>query len=152
MGFIITGGFLLFLVPGIIFSIWFVFSQFILARDNVRGMDALLKSREYVRDMWFEVFGRLAVVWLVSMFLGAIPFIGPLLSLLFAPFVMVFTYLIYEDLAGIKGASLSYGNTTGAKCKLVGIGALGYVVLPLILIAMFGAAMMLPFLILKGMQ
>jgi hypothetical protein len=151
MGFVTTGGYLLFLVPGIIFSIWFAFSQFILARDDVRGMDALLKSREYVRDMWFEVFGRLAVVWFVSVFLGAIPLLGPLLSLLFAPFVMVFTYLIYEDLAGIKGASLSYAKTTGAKCKWVGVGALGYVVLPLIVIAMFGAAMMLPFLMLKGM-
>lgn len=151
MGFIITGGYLLFLVPGIIFSVWFAFCQFILARDDVRGMDALLRSREYVRDMWFEVFGRLAVVWLASLFLGAIPLLGPLFSLLFAPFVMVFTYLIYEDLAGIKGDSLSYGKTTGAKCKWVGVGALGYVVLPLIVIAMFGAAMVLPFLMLKGM-
>ncbi len=151
MGFIITGGYLLFVVPGIIFSVWFAFCQFILARDNVRGMDALLRSREYVRDMWFEVFGRLAVVWLASLFLGAIPFLGPLLSLLFAPFVMVFTFFIYEDLAGIKGASLSYRNATGAKCKWVGVGALGYVVLPLIVIAMFGAAMLLPFLMLKGM-
>ena len=151
MGFIITGGYLLFVVPGVIFSVWFAFCQFILARDNVRGMDALLRSREYVRDMWFEVFGRLAVVWLASLFLGAIPFLGPLLSLLFAPFVMVFTFLIYEDLAGIKGASLSYQNATGAKCKWVGVGALGYVVLPLIVIAMFGAAMLLPFLMLKGM-
>ena len=151
MGFVITGGYLLFLVPGIIFSVWFAFSQFVLAKDDVRGMDALLKSKEYVRDMWFEVFGRLAVIWLVSLFLGTIPFLGPLLSLLFAPFVMVFTYLIYEDLAGVKGASLSYGNTAGAKCKWVGVGALGYVVLPLVVIAMFGAAMLLPLLMLKGM-
>ena len=151
MGFIITGGYLLFVFPGVIFSVWFAFSQFILARDNVRGMDALLKSREYVRDMWFEVFGRLVAVWVVSILLGAIPFIGPILSLLFAPFVMVFTFLIYEDLARIKGASLSYGKTAGAKCKWVGVGALGYVVLPLIIIAMFGAAMTLPFLMLKGM-
>lgn len=151
MGFIITGGYLLFLVPGVVFSVWFGFSQFILARDDVRGMDALLKSREYVRDMWFEVFGRLATVWLASIFLGSIPFLGPLFSLLFAPFVIVFTYFIYEDLAGIKGVSLSYGKTTGAKCKWVGVGAIGYVVLPLIVIAMFGAAMLLPFLMLKGM-
>ena len=151
MGFVITGGFLLFLVPGIIFSVWFAFSQFVLARDDLRGMDALLKSKEYVRGMWFEIFGRLVTVWLVSLLLGAIPFIGPLLSLLFAPFMMVFLYLVYEDLTGIKGASLSYGNTTGTKCRWVGVGALGYVVLPLMVIAMFGASMMLPLLMLKGM-
>ncbi len=151
IGFIITGGFLLFLIPGIIFTVWFAFSPFIFARDDIRGMDALLKSREYVRGRWFEVFGRLVAVWVVSLVLGVIPILGPILSLLFAPFVAVFTYLIYEDLAAIKGASPSYVNTAGVKCQWVGVSTLGYLVLPVIIIMMFGAALMLPLLMLKGM-
>jgi hypothetical protein len=46
--------------------------------------------------------------------------------------------------AGVRSPSQLIG-------KKVGVGAFGYVVLPLIIIAMFEAAMTLPFLMLKGM-
>lgn len=53
--FIIGGGFMLLIIPGVIFMVWFFFAQFILVKEDVRGMSALLKSREYVRgsgSMW----------------------------------------------------------------------------------------------------
>ena len=102
-GFIICGGFIFFIIPGIIFMVWFFFAQFILIKEDVHGMDALLKSREYVRGEWFNVALRLLLIWAASILVGAIPLAGPILYIVFFPFVMIFHYLIYRDLREMKG-------------------------------------------------
>ena len=139
LGYIVMGGFLLFLIPGVMFAVWFTFSQFILAREDERGMNALLKSKEYVRGYFWDIFLRLFVIWLVSAGIGMIPFIGSILSIIFVPFMMIFIFLIYDDLKSIRG-DISYPSSAGEKFKWIGIGTLGYIVLPLIIIALMGAA------------
>jgi len=151
-GFIITGGFLLLIVPGVIFLVWFAFAQFILASEDERGMNALLKSKEYVRGKWFDVFLRLFVIWIMSGCVGMVPVIGPIVSLLFFPFVMIFIYLVYQDLKEIKGGGMEFRQSSGEKAKWLGAGALGYVLLPLLLLGIFGATLIaIPLLVLKGL-
>jgi hypothetical protein len=152
LGFIITGGFFFLVIPGVIFLVWFVFAQFILASEDERGMNAILKSKGYVRERWFDIFLRLFVIWLVSAILGIVPLIGPILSLLFFPFTMIFICLIYQDLKAIKGEEFIYPHSSGEKFKWIGIGALGYIVLPLLIIGILGASLTIPLLMLKGMM
>jgi len=151
LGYVVAGGYLLFIVPGVIFTVWFIFSQYILATENIGGMDALLKSKAYVKDRWFDVFIRFLVIWAISTGVGMVPFLGIILSFLFAPFTMIYSYLIYEDLKALNPATLDYQNTTGEKLKWTGLATLGYIVLPLILIAIVGAACMIPLLLMKNM-
>ena len=40
-GFLILGGFGLFIIPGIIFSIWFIFSTYVLVAEDKNGMQAI---------------------------------------------------------------------------------------------------------------
>jgi uncharacterized protein (TIGR03067 family) len=134
LGFIISGGFLLLLIPGIIFTIWFAFAQFILADDDTKGMNALLKSKEYVRGRWFDIFLRFLAIWAISMVLGVIPFVGPVLSFLFLPFMMIFVCLIYRDLKVIRGGDAAYKSTAGEKFKWIGIGCLGYIVFIIVMV------------------
>lgn len=150
-GFLIGGGFLLFFVPGIIFLVWFTFGQFILAAEDVRGMNALLKSRAYVKGYWFEVFLRLFLVWIISAFIGMVPFLGVVFSILFFPFMTVFAMLVYKDLREIKG-EVEYSPTAGEKFKWIGTACLGYIVFPLLLVACVGVSLTIPFLLLKGMM
>jgi hypothetical protein len=151
-GFVLTGAFLLFFIPGVIFLVWFSFGQFIFAAENEKGMNALLKSKEYVKGQWFEVFGRLFVIWGVSAVAGMVPFLGPLLSLAFAPFLTIFTFLIYRDLRTLKG-EISGPSSAGERFKLIGIATLGYLVLPLIIISLMGAALTIPLMyILQSLQ
>lgn len=81
--FITTGGYLLFIIPGIIFSVWFSLASYILVAENLKGMNTLLKSREYVRGRWLSVFWRflflglflfalLLIVGFILMMLGAL--------------------------------------------------------------------------------
>jgi phage FluMu protein Com len=124
-GFIIVGGFLLFIVPGVIFYIWFFFGQFVLVAEGDRGMAALLKSKEYVKGRWLDVFFRIFVLWLISVAAGMIPVAGSFLSLLFIPFSMIYHYLIYAELREIRG-EVEVPTTGSDKNIWVGVGVLGH--------------------------
>ncbi|MCG2722474.1 MAG: hypothetical protein L6290_10750, partial [Thermodesulfovibrionales bacterium] len=126
------------------------FAQFILAREDVKGMDALLKSKEYVRDRWFDVFLRLFVIWIVSIVVSMVPLVGPILSILFMPFMMIFAYLIYQDLRTLKG-DVAFVSSSGEKFKWIGAGTLGYIVAPLILIGILGTTFLTSFFLLKSL-
>ncbi len=137
--FIVTGGFLLFVIPGILFLVWFLFSLFVLAVEDVRGMSAILKSKEYVKGYGWSVLLRVLVVLVVSMASSLVPLIGPILPLLFVPLVLIFLKLVYDDLKSIKGSGVSYSFSAGDKLRWVGVGILGYVVFPFALFALTGA-------------
>ncbi|HEX5772811.1 MAG TPA: hypothetical protein VFY07_00700 [Geomobilimonas sp.] len=136
-GFVIGGGFMLFVLPGIIFMVWFFFAQFILVDEDVHGMDALLKSREYVRGEWFNVALRLLPVWVASVLIGMIPLVGPILGVIFFPFAMIYHYLLYRDLRGMKGEVL-FSCGTADKLAWPGVALAGYVIVPLALVSFVG--------------
>ncbi|HAT04080.1 MAG TPA: hypothetical protein DCS29_04945 [Candidatus Magasanikbacteria bacterium] len=81
-GLAIFGGFLLLVIPGIIFAIWFIFSIHALLLDNKLGTDALRFSKQLVAGRWGSVFWRLAAVsillailigilqWIIKMIFG----------------------------------------------------------------------------------
>lgn len=105
-GLIVTGGSLLLIVPGIVFSIWFFFCQYILADEGVGGLRALERSRQLVRGHWWAIFGRCLLLFLVmltvSMLTARLPVIGAPLnfafSLLLIPFSLSYYYQLYKDL------------------------------------------------------
>lgn len=138
--FIVCGGYLLLIIPGIIFSVWFVFGQFVLVQDEARGIGALLKSREYVRGEWFNVAIRLLLIWAVSGIIGAIPLAGPFLSLAFFPYVMIFQYLIFRDLRQIKG-DVPYPCGIGNKLVWPAVSLLGLLVVPALVISLVGVSL-----------
>lgn len=141
LGYIIPGGFLLFFIPGILFMVWFAFAVFILPNEDEKGMDAVLKSKEYVKGHWVDVFARLFVIWLVSIGVGMIPVIGSIVSILAYPFIMIFVFLIYEDLRSVKG-DVSGDFSPGDKLGWIGIATLGYLVVIVFTVAVMGAALM----------
>jgi len=121
VGVITFVGFILFFIPGVIFSIWFSFAFFTLVVENKRGFAALAASREYVRGYWWPIFWRslflmlvllvaIAALGLLSMFLRFVPSIeivvsnvgGVLLSLLFTPLFVAYIYYLYLEVRAIK--------------------------------------------------
>lgn len=137
-GFIIAGGSLLLILPGLLFFTWFVFAPFIFAEEGVRGMEALLKSRAYVRGRELPVCGRLLLVAVFGGALSAIPFVGSLLALLVMPVTLIFQYEICRDLRRLKG-SVSYPVSRAEKAKWLGAAALGHLALLVVMLLVFGA-------------
>jgi HEAT repeat protein len=148
-GLIISGAHLLLVIPGIIFTVWFFFTPFVFIDEDVRGMNALLKSKEYVRGRWFGVCWRLIVIWAISALISGIPIIGQLLALFLIPFSLVYTFLVYKDLKATRG-EIYLQPTIKAKAGIIATGTLGYVAIPAILIVIMGSMLLMPFLMLKA--
>ena len=69
MGLAIVGGFVLLLIPAIIFAIWFTYSFYTVIFEDKKGIEALKSSRSLVVGRWWKTF------WLIlapSIFYGII--------------------------------------------------------------------------------
>jgi len=54
-------GSILFLIPGILFFIWYVFTFHTVIFDNKRGIEALKASKELVVGRWWQIFWRIVI-------------------------------------------------------------------------------------------
>ena len=104
----VFGGMILFIVPGIIFGVWYSVSVYVLFAEKRYGTNALARSSQYVRFRWLDVFWRIIgivglafLVNLLSDFLGTMIKGHLILKLLitrplqFAVFTLVTIYM-YE--------------------------------------------------------
>ena len=139
VGFITMGGFIFFAVPGFIFAVWFAFATFIVITENLKGMDAILKSREYVRGHWWSVLWRFLFMYIVlfgvmiaaSIVLMLVPFLGNLVSIALTPLIMVYMFLIYDNLRKIKG-NFEFQPSAKARRSFIAVGVLGVLAVPLL--------------------
>ena len=123
----VLGGLLLFVVPGIIFAIWFSFTMIIVVVENRPAVAAMSRSKELVNGYSWEIFLRFLVLFILTMVVFIVPagfmsvaaamtpfpaslllnlfslIIQMALSLLFSPFWYVYLYTLYLDLRRIKG-------------------------------------------------
>jgi len=67
-GLIIFGGTILFIVPGVIFFIWYLFSFFIVVFENAKPLNALKQSKALVVNHWLGIFLR----WIMPMLIYSI--------------------------------------------------------------------------------
>lgn len=113
----VSAAFALFIVPGIILSVEFMFGVHVLVFEKLEGMRALMKSREYVKDYWWAVVGRQAYPVLILMAV-IIPLmilsglvangnketfevlegIVNLATIPLSPLFMIYSYMIYRNL------------------------------------------------------
>jgi len=128
---LITGGFLLFAVPGVIYAIWFLPAQFIVVLEKDKGMKALLKSRLYMRGRFWGVFGRAMLIVLLYGTASALPGGG----LLFAPFMYIMFYLIYRDLRAEKNRAATAPAGTREKLWIIIPALMGYALIAAIIVA-----------------
>lgn len=73
---IIGIGFLLLIIPGIMFLTWYQFAQYTLLIDNQHGLKALKTSKELVKGRFWAVLGRmilLMIIFVVFSFVTDIP-------------------------------------------------------------------------------
>lgn len=139
---IVVGGFLLFIIPGIIFLIWFSLAVVILVFEEKRGMLALFQSKQLIAGRWWGVFWRLLVFNLIfgaiflisSFFLRQIAeefsYLFPLfiLPLFILPFGLIYRLLIYKNLKEIKEVSSPELFPKSRKIKYGVIAFLGLLI------------------------
>jgi len=150
MGVIIAGGASFFLIPGILFSLWFSLAPFVLIAEDLKGMDALLKSKEYGRGQWGSLIWRfLFIVIFITVISLIITLISSLISnllkiryektivnliimLLTPPLTTTYYFLIYNHLKNLKG-EFTFSPTKGKKTIYILIGIFGILIIPAII-------------------
>lgn len=115
-GITIAVGFLLFIVPGVVFAVWFCFTYFTLLIEGKKGIEAMKASKEHVRGMFLDVFVRLIVlfiIYFVIMFIVGFVFsmfssgmmvqvATDIISVFIAPYALVYLYRLYQDVKANK--------------------------------------------------
>lgn len=155
---IIVGGFALFIVPGIIFLVWFSFASYILVYEDSRGINALLRSKSYARGYFWPILGRTLCLMLITLGisyifgllagLGRLSFdvnapltyyklisqvFAQLLSVLITPFILIYSYLLYHDVAAKKTGALT-AQPAEKKWPFIGAGIFGVLIIPALLL------------------
>jgi len=120
-GLAILGGFILLIIPGFIFAVWFSFSTFTLVLENKRGVEALKASKALVAGRFGAVFGRFFLLVLsligISIVAALVLAIMPetlrqilqsaLSSYVISPLELIFAYLLYKELKAKGPAAAS---------------------------------------------
>lgn len=123
-GLIILGGFILLIIPGIIFAIWYSLAENVVIAEGLKGWAALKRSKFYVKGYAGSIVARGIVaglmvglpVWIIEVIISAlVPAIVPgsagliitllltiTLSSLAAPIGILVSYLIYDNMVQIK--------------------------------------------------
>ncbi len=131
-------GFSFFIIPVILFFIWFIFSPFILFDKQVSGIDALIISREYVRGYGFNIFIKLSAILCLSCLVLAIavlfPVLGQFLYYVCTPFVLLYLAEIYKELKKVNSEVTVVPNM---RHVWNGVALVG--LLPLVILAFGGA-------------
>lgn len=96
-------GFMLFIIPGIIFMTWFLFANFFYFDKKLKLFDSLRQSKTLVKGKFWGVLGRGLVFglfgFLVGFVLGFVPYAGSIIVSFLAPLFILPSYLLYRDLS-----------------------------------------------------
>ena len=71
-GLAVLAGFLLLIIPGVIFSVWFAFSFYVVVLEEKHGTEAMRESKKLVKDRWFATFFRLLIPSLLFLLVSSI--------------------------------------------------------------------------------
>lgn len=111
----IVAGFILLIIPGIIFAGWFIFSHLLVIAENAKGTKALARSREYVKGRWWPIIGRMflfglcmAAIYIAFILLyGLINVVKPMphltnllvnvLAVLISPLPILYLFVLYKS-------------------------------------------------------
>jgi hypothetical protein len=120
------GGLVMGVIPVFIFGVWFVFAIYVYAFQGQKGINALLRSKEYVTNYWWDVAWRLfllgIIFWVIDLvirFLSSLSLdlgliISYIVQLVTVPFAVTFEYLIFRNLMEIK-PQLAESKISGRK-------------------------------------
>jgi hypothetical protein len=114
-GLAVLGGTILFIIPGIIFGLWFSQSPYVVVEEGLTNTAALKRSKYYVKGRIGQIFGKLfyigiatfALYIVLAIILGIfasitgikynnISWITNIFSLIWTPLVTVYSYQLYK--------------------------------------------------------
>jgi hypothetical protein len=99
--------YILLIIPGIIFTVFWVFSSYILLTGKNTAWESMKQSKVLVKGRWWTIFGYVLLLFIMiivtSVVLGFIPFVGNIVSsLVLTPFMVLFFKNFYLTIKSEK--------------------------------------------------
>ena len=105
-GLAVFGGFILLIVPGIIFAIWFANSLFFVYDKKLGVIASMKESKRIIKGHAWKYLGTSFVIGMfaliISVAISIIPYLGQFLVSFLTPLFILSYYLIYRDLATVS--------------------------------------------------
>lgn len=104
IGVMVSLGFILLIIPGIIFATWYSFAMFVLVNEKKGILESMRASKALVKGKFWGVLGRLIVFMLFSL-LGDIVFsfvpysLGAVVITVFGGLFLLPGYFLYKELS-----------------------------------------------------
>ncbi len=109
----VTAGLILFLIPGIIFTIWYGFAYYAVVLENKKGLKALSFSKKIVVGRWWQIFIRLIAPLAIFLLIGsALRYIvvGPIALLPYSAFPLLITQGLIATIINVLIMPLFYAS------------------------------------------
>jgi len=103
-GLVVWGGFILLIIPGLIFSIYLYLSQYVLTIEGKTGFTAMTRSQQLVKGVWWPFLGRLAgisLLFILFFIVIGIPISLAGVSLVESPAFIFLTDLLLQLFTGL---------------------------------------------------
>lgn len=112
--------FFMFIIPAIVFSIFYSMAIYALIFEDKREMDAISRSKELITGKFWPVFGRILVLFAIviivsgifsslrsmsdegSLWFSLMSLLEQVVGFILTPFYLVYNYLIFKDLSEKK--------------------------------------------------
>lgn len=157
IGLMVLGGLILLVIPGIYIALALSLTMFVLILEREKGLNALIKSREYARgNMWrIAKYALYTLVYIVPVYLvlfliqiatknTPVAFIydivSQVFSLVFAPLVITYAYRVYEHIK-LQKSSMVFVPTVNTRRKYMALGILGALIIPIIMLGVLFTAL-----------
>lgn len=105
MGIIVMLGLVLFVVPGIIFGIWFSFAPYFVVEGS-GVVESLKQSKKLVAGFFWKTLLRYVIFAILGItiytLISFIPVVGPISLMFFSPFYILLSYLVFLNLKKLR--------------------------------------------------
>lgn len=105
-GVVVLLGYVLLIIPGIIFTVWFAFTHLIAILENESPIESMKKSKALSQGNFLPILGRFlligVVAFVISMVLQFIPILGGILIAFISPLFILYQVLLYKNLRSAK--------------------------------------------------
>ena len=111
---VITGGFVLFVIPGVVFSLWFSLSVYSFVFEERKGLEALYRSKQLVEGNFWKIAWRFIFISIIAIIIaiplailekvlnGSHRFVDSVGQLFLIPLVVFFGAVLFQNLVRLK--------------------------------------------------
>ena len=100
---ILTVGFLLLIIPGIIFGIMFILTMHVVVLEGKGPIEALNRSKQLVKGRWMTTFVIILIIFIIILVAGIIPLLGSILTLIIQPYLTTILTFLYYSMRAREG-------------------------------------------------